>query len=116
MADQTESVSGAATPDARAVLLARVGLLMAAAGALFVVLNLWGLAVLGLVLGIVGALLAVPLCWGERWHIVLLSASIVAVFAKLIAGSHQTFGGWLAVLAAIAMLVGAALSYPMEEE
>jgi hypothetical protein len=116
MADRTEPISSATVPDVTAVRWARAGLLLAAAGALFVVLDPFGLAWVGLVLGLLGAALAAILCWGERWYFVLLGGAILAVFAWLIAGPHQSIGGWLAVIAAITVLVGAALSYPMEEE
>ncbi|MEX0992946.1 MAG: hypothetical protein WDZ37_03025 [Solirubrobacterales bacterium] len=113
MVEQIEAVQRRSTTEVR---VAQVGLVVAAIGAVVVVFDAFGLGVLGLVLGAVGAAMAFPYGAGERWYVWVAGGAILAILAKLVAGPHQTIGGWLAVIAALAILAGASLGFPGEEE
>jgi len=96
--------------------MARVGLALAGIGVLMIVLDLFGLAIVGVIAVVVGTALALPFGWGEKWCYAVVAGAILSVLARLIAGPHQTLGGLLAVVAALAILVGAPLGYPADEE
>lgn len=104
-------VSGAREPGALRVT--QVGLLIASLGAILVVFDLFGLGILGLFLAAGGAALAAPGGVGNGWYWGVAGGAIVSVLARLIAESAETVGGWLAVIGAIAILIGAALGYPV---
>jgi hypothetical protein len=101
--------------DVTSVRLARVGLPLAGVGAVVIVLNPFGIAIAGLVMCVVGAALAFRLCWGQRWYLAVAGGAVGGILAKLIAGPHQTLGGWLAVAAALSVMIGSTLTYPTEE-
>jgi hypothetical protein len=113
MVEQVETVQRRSATEVR---MAQIGLVVAAIGAITVVFDLFGLGVLGLVLGAVGAAMTFPFGAGERWYWGVAGGAILGIIAKLVAGPHQTIGGWLAVLAALAILIGASLGFPGEEE
>ena len=96
--------------------MARVGVVVAATGALIVVFDLFGIGIAGLVLGVLGAAMAFPYGNGARWYYGIAGGALLGIIAKLVAGPHQTLGGWLAVIAALAVLAGASLGFPSNEE
>jgi hypothetical protein len=111
-----EQATTARENTATEINMARVGLVLAALGALIVVLDLFGLGVVGLVLGVLGAVMAFQVGAGAGWYYGIAGGALLGIIAKLVAGPHQALGGWLAVIAALAILVGASLGYPASEE
>lgn len=114
--DETQRFAAPARQDATAIRLARIGLVLAGIGALVVVFDLFGVGELGLALSFLGTLMAAPLGLGQRWYYPVASGAVGGIIARLLAGPHQTLAGWLAVLSALAVLVGACLGYPVDEE
>jgi hypothetical protein len=104
-----------ATPrrDAGTIRLTRIGLLVAGAGALLMIFNPFGGAMVGLVMAVVGTLLAARGGIGERWYPALVIAAVLAVVGRLVAESAETLGGWLAVIATLLILVAVSLGYPV---
>jgi hypothetical protein len=116
MEPQTEAIERRGRHDESAVRMAQAGLLLAGLGALIVILDPFGIAVVGLVFGAIGALLAYPHGAGTRPFYAVAGGAALAILARLVAEPHQTTGGWLAVIAALAILIGATLGYPLGEE
>jgi hypothetical protein len=100
-------------PDPGAIRATQIGLLIASIGAVLVIFDLFGLAVVGLFLAAGGAALAAPAGLGNRWYVAVAGGGVVAILSRLIADSAETLGGWLAVIGSIAILVGTALGYPV---
>jgi hypothetical protein len=96
--------------DVGAIRLAQVGLLVAAAGALFVVFGL--IPTVGLVMTVVGAVLAARFGFGRGWYTVVAAGAALEVIARIVAEGAEVLGGWLAVIASVMILVGVALGYP----
>ena len=94
----------------------QVGLLVASLGAVLVVFDLFGLGILGLFLATGGAALAAPGGVGHQWYWGVAGGAIVAILSRLIAESAETLGGWLAVIGAAAILIGATLGFPVRGE
>jgi hypothetical protein len=98
------------------VRLTRLGVLVAAVGALLVVIDPFGLAIVGLVLAVVGAVLAARGGAGRTWYWMIAGGAVVAVLSRLLAEGAQTLGGWLAVIACLTILIGASLGYPLASD
>jgi hypothetical protein len=98
------------------VRLTRVGVLIAALGALLVVIDPFGLAVAGLVLTVVGAVLAARGGMGHTWYWMIGGGAAIAVLSRLIAEGAQTLGGWLAVIGCLMILIGASLGFPLASD
>jgi hypothetical protein len=96
--------------------LTRIGLLVASLGAILIVFNLFGLGVVGIVLAVIGAVLAFRGGVGRRWYVAVAAGALLAVVSRLVAEGSETLGGWLAVFASIAILVGSTLGYPAGAE
>ena len=96
-----------------AVRVTQVGLLIASLGALLVVFGPFGLGGAGIFLAIGGALLAAPGGLGRGWYFAVAGGAIGVALSRLIADSAEVTGGWLAVIAAVAILIGATLGYPV---
>lgn len=96
--------------------LTRAGVLIAALGALLVVINPLGLAIAGLVLTVVGAILAAPRGMGHTWYLMIAGGAALAVVSRLIAEGVQTLGGWLAVIGCLLVMIGASLGYPLASD
>jgi hypothetical protein len=96
--------------------ITQVGLLIASLGAFLVIFDLFGLATAGLFLGAGGAALAAPGGAGKRWYICVAGGAVVAMLSRLVAESAETAGGWLAVIGALAILVGTCLGFPVKGE
>lgn len=96
--------------DAGVIRITRVGLLVAAAGALMVVFGL--LPMVGLVMTVVGAVLAVRGGIGQGWYTLVAAGAALEVIARIVAEGPETLGGWLAVVASVMILIGVALGYP----
>ena len=96
--------------DPGAIRVTQVGLLVAAVGALLVVFGLFSMV--GLVMTVVGAVLAARAGIGHSWYTAVTGAAALEVIARLVAESHETLGGWLAVIASLIILVAVSLGYP----
>jgi hypothetical protein len=90
--------------------------LIAALGALLVVINPFGLAIAGLVLTVVGAILAARRGMGHPWYLMVAGGAALAVLSRLIAEGAQTLGGWLAVIGCLLVMIGASLGYPLASD
>jgi hypothetical protein len=99
-----------------AVRVTQIGVLVASLGAVLVVFDPFGLAGAGIFLAIGGALLAAPGGLGRGWYFVVAGGAIGVAVSRLIAESAEVAGGWLAVIAAIAILIGATLGYPVRSD
>jgi hypothetical protein len=98
------------------VRLTRAGLLIAALGALLIVIDPFGLAVAGLVIAVVGAVLAARGGLGQTWYWMVAGGAALAVVSRLLAEGSQTLGGWLAVIGCLLILIGASLGYPLASD
>jgi hypothetical protein len=98
------------------VRLTRGGLLIAGLGALLVVIDPFGLAIVGLVLTVVGAILAARGGMGHTWYWMVAGGAALAVLSRLIAEGAQTLGGWLAVIGCLLVMIGASLGYPLASD
>jgi hypothetical protein len=98
--------------DPGTVRLTQIALLIAGAGALVMVFNIFGIAIVGLVMIVIGALLASRGGVGHRWYTALVIGAALAVLSRIVAEGAETLGGWLAVIATLVVLVGVSLGYP----
>jgi hypothetical protein len=108
-----ESSTGLMTParrDPGVIRLTQAGLLIAAVGALFVVLGI--IPTVGLVMTVVGAVLAARGGVGHSWYTAVAAGAALEVIARLVAESSETLGGWLAVIASLMILCAVSLGYP----
>src|SRR5690349_3336079 len=110
MEGSTRVMGTSARRDAGVIRLTQVGLLIAAAGALFVVLGI--VPTVGLVMTVVGAVLAARGGVGHTWYTVVAAGAALEVIARLVAEGAETLGGWLAVIASLMILCAVALGYP----
>ena len=114
-----ESSTVAARPvrhDPTTMRITRLSLLIASLGAALVIFDPWGLAVAGLVLAVVGTLASSRACLGHRWYWQLVAGAVLLVLSRLIAEGAETLGGWLAVIGALLILIGACLGYPLASD
>jgi len=102
--------------DPAVVRVTRVGVLIAALGALIVVFDPFGIAIAGLVLAVVGAVIAARGGLGHNWYWALAGGAALMVLSRLIAEGAETLGGWLAVIGAVCILVAASLGYPLASD
>ena len=102
--------------DPGTVRLTRVGVLIAALGALLVVIHPFDLDVVGLVLAVVGAVLAARGGMGHAWYWMIAGGAALTVLSRLIAEGAQTLGGWLAVIGCLTIMIGASLGYPLASD
>jgi hypothetical protein len=98
------------------VRLTRIGVVIAALGALLVVIDPFGLAIAGLVLTVVGAVMAARGGMGHTWYWMIAGGAALAVVSRLIAEGAQTLGGWLAVIGCLMVLIGASLGFPLASD
>jgi hypothetical protein len=110
------AITRAVRRDPATVRITRAGILIASLGALLVIFNPFGGAVVGLVLTAVGALIAARGGLGERWYWALALGAILVVLSRLIAEGSETIGGWLAVIGVLCILVAASLGYPLASD
>ena len=108
--------TGVPRRDPGTVRLTRAGVLIAALGALLVVIDPLGLAVAGLVLTVVGAILAARGGMGQTWYWMIAGGAALAVVSRLVAEGAQTLGGWLAVVGSLMVMIGASLGYPLASD
>jgi hypothetical protein len=102
--------------DPGTVRLTRAGVLIAAVGALLVVIDPFDLAVAGLVLAVIGAVLAARGGAGHTWYWMIAGGAAIAVISRLIAEGAQTIGGWLAVIGCLMIMIGASLGFPLASD
>ena len=93
-----------------------MGVVVAALGALLVVIDPFGLSLVGLVLAVIGAVLAARGGLGHTWYWMIAGGAAVAVVSRLIAEGAQTLGGWLAVIGCLLILIGASLGFPLASD
>src|ERR671923_14264 len=110
MEGSTGGMQARARQDPGVLRLTQAGLLIAAAGALFVVLGL--IPMVGLVMTVVGAVLAARGGVGHGWYTAVAAGAALHVIARLLAEGSEVLGGWLAVAASLIILCGVALGYP----
>jgi len=96
--------------DPGVIRITQAGLLIAAVGAMFVVLSLIPTA--GLVMTVVGAVLAARGGIGHTWYTAVAAGAALEVIARLLANGSETLGGWLAVIASVMILCAVSLGYP----
>ncbi len=106
-------ITQSARRDPATVRTTRAGVLIASIGALIVVFNPFGIAIVGLVLAVVGAIIAARGGLGEGWYWILAGGAVVVVLSRLLAEGSETLGGWLAVIGCVGILIGASLGYPL---
>jgi hypothetical protein len=94
--------------------LTQAGLLIASLGAVMVIVGAFGIA--GLILAAVGAAMAAPGGFAKAWYWGVAGGAVVAILSRLIAESAQVVGGWLAVIGAVAILIGTSIGYPVKDE
>lgn len=109
-------ITQSARRDPATVRITRAAVLIASIGALMVVFNFFGIAIVGLVLAVVGAILAARGGLGQRWYWVLAGGAVIVVLSRLIAEGAETPGGWLAVIGCVSILIGASLGYPLASD
>ena len=101
-----------ASRDRGVIRLTQIGLLIAAVGALLVVLSL--IPMVGLVMTVVGAVLAARGGIGHGWYTAVVAGAALGVIARLLSEGAETLGGWLAVIAGLMILVAVSLGYPTD--
>jgi hypothetical protein len=98
----------------------RAALVGAAIGAVIVVLNLFatGFRVFCLVVIVIAALVALPegRREGGTWWWLLAGGAAASVLGAILAQPSTTLGGWLALLGGLAVVIGATIGFPREEE
>jgi hypothetical protein len=94
--------------------MTQAGLLIASLGAVLVIFGAFG--IVALVIAGIGAALAAPGGLGRGWYWGVAGGAIVMVLSRLIAESAEVIGGWLAVIGAVAILIGTSLGYPVRNE
>jgi hypothetical protein len=110
------SLGATARRDPGTVRLTQIGLLVASLGAVLVVFDFFGLAIVGLFLAAGGALMAASGGIGQKWFLAVVAGAIVMILSRLLAESAETLGGWLAVFGALAVLIGTSLGFPLRSE
>jgi hypothetical protein len=116
MAGSSAPIATPARRDPGAIRATQVGLLIACLGAFLIIFNLFGLGVVGIFLAIGGVVIAAPGGFGRGWYWAVALGAIVAALSRLIAEGSETLGGWLAVVGAITVLVGATLGFPVRDD
>ena len=112
----SSAITPAVARDPATVRITRAGILIAALGALLVIFDPFGAAVVGLVLAAVGALIAARGGLGRSWYWLLAAGAILIVLSRLIADGSETIGGWLAVIGVLCVLIAASLGYPLASD
>lgn len=117
MEQTTASASfGARRRDVGVIRITQIGLLLACVGAVLIIFNLFGWAIAGLVMVAVGAVLAARGGLGHGWWFVVAGGAALAILSRIIAEGSETLGGWLAVVACLAVLCGATIGFPSAAE
>lgn len=98
--------------------ITQAALLLAAAGAIVIMLELLGnvASLIGLGGVLVGTVLAAPAGRGPRggWWTVLAAGAALLVLGALLGLASGAVGGLIALLGGVAVLVGAAMGYPLD--
>lgn len=94
-------------------------LLLAAAGAIVILLGLLGetAAVAGVVAVIVGTVLAAPAGRGPRggWWSLMAAGAVLSLAGALLSIAAAGAGGLLALIGGVAVVAGAAMGFPLGE-
>lgn len=114
--ESSGGVTQTAFRDPTTLQLTRAGVGIAAVGAVMVVFDPFGLAIVGLVMAGIGAVIAARGGLGHGWYWLLAAGAILIILSRLIADGSQTLGGWLAVIGALCVLIGASLGYPLASD
>jgi hypothetical protein len=110
MESSTGLIQARADRDPGVIRITQIGLLVAAAGALFVVFGIVPTA--GLVMTVAGAVIAARGGIGHGWYTAVAAGAALEVIARLLAESAETMGGWLAVVASVIILCAVSLGLP----
>jgi hypothetical protein len=97
----------------------RIALVVAAIGALIVVLGLFGAAVRVVCLILIAAATVFALTLragrGDGWWWILAAGAVASIAGAIIAQPAATLGGWMALLGGLAVIVAAAVGFSIEE-
>jgi hypothetical protein len=97
--------------------LLQASLLIASAGAIAILLGLFGTAVsvAGLAAIVLGTVLAAPAVReeGGGWWRLLAAGAALSILGALLALVSETVGGLVAVLGGVAVVTGAAIGFPL---
>jgi hypothetical protein len=100
----------------------QVALLLAAAGALLILLRLFGTvaSVIGLVAILAGTVLSAPYAPdrtapGRGWWTMLATGAVISIVAAPLTLLAETAGGLLAVLGGVLVAIAVALGFPLAE-
>jgi hypothetical protein len=100
----------------------QLALLLAAAGALLILLRLFGTvaSVIGLVAILAGTVLSAPYAPeraapGRGWWTMLAAGAVISIIAAPLALVAETAGGLLAVAGGVLVAVAVALGFPLRE-
>lgn len=100
------------------VRLLQFALLLAAAGAIVILLGLFGTtaSLLGLGAIALGTVLAAPAARGRDagWWTALAAGTFLSGLGALISIPSETVGGMIAVLGGVAVVTAAAIAFPLE--
>jgi len=111
-----EAVKPAAQRSDGALRVTQTGVLVASLGAALVVFTFLGLTVLGLVLAVAGAVAAAPGGLGHRWFVGVGGGAALVLTSRLVAEVAEALGGWMALVGSLAILISAALGYPVGDD
>lgn len=97
----------------------QVALLLAAAGALVIMLGLLGTAasLVGLVVVVLGAVVSAPAGRGPRggWWTLLAVGAVFSIAGALLSLASEAAGGLFALIGGVAVVTGAAMGFPLRE-
>jgi hypothetical protein len=106
-------------PTTRAV---QIALGMAVLGAALILCGLFGvvISVIGLLLIVAGTVLSAPAAPspgqpGRGWWPMLAAGAALSLLGALVSIASDTIGGLIAVAGGVAVVVGAALGFPLED-
>jgi hypothetical protein len=116
MEGSSAPVDARARRDPSAMRATQIGLVIASIGAVLIIFNLFGLAIVGIFLAIGGAVIAAPGNFTKGWYVTVALGAIVAGLSRLVAEGAETIGGWLAVFGSATVLIGTMLGFPTRDE
>ena len=116
MESSSAPVDVRARRDPGAMRATQIGLLIASLGAVLIIFDPFGLGIAGIFLAIGGTVIAAPGNLTKSWFIAVALGAIVAGLSRLVADSADTIGGWLGVIGAATVLIGAILGFPTRDE
>jgi hypothetical protein len=113
MEGSTAPIGTVSRADPGGIRLTQIGIGIASLGAALVIFDPFSLAVVGIFLAVGGTLLAAPGNVGYRWYIAIAIGAIVVALSRLVAENNELLGGWMAVIGAVTIMIGATLGFPV---